>query len=153
MRMSFVCGILERTDSVFFDCWTVCTKHQALRSLGKIRQSSNWQVFVVEFWIAVKEIIGLPMSSAVLLQLKNSVEAYFPDNRQDPRLRIIVPVGSDTQVDLFIKTILPVCSHKPEERIFRSLGHNISGEGGLHAGWRHLFGNLLKSRFRSGRHI
>ncbi len=62
MRLPLACGILGRTDSVLFDCCTVCTKHQALRRLGKIRQASNWQVFVVEVWVAVEEIIGLLMS-------------------------------------------------------------------------------------------
>lgn len=64
------------------------------------------------------------------------------DHRQDPGLRIVVPVGSNAQVDLVGIRVAAVGGHQPKERVFwrlrdharveccRSHGCDVGGELG-----------------------
>lgn len=53
---------------------------------------------------------------------------YLLDNRQNPRLRIIVSIGTDAQIDLFIRCVLAVRPHQTEERVLGCLRDVGGGE-------------------------
>ena len=55
-------------------------------------------------------------------------QTYLLDNRQDPRLRGIISVGADAQVDLLGRSVLAVLCHQPKKRVFRSLRNGIREE-------------------------
>jgi hypothetical protein len=50
-----------------------------------------------------------------------SVVAYLLDYRQQPRLRIVVAIRTDAQVDLLVGLVFAVGSHEAEQRIFGGL--------------------------------
>jgi hypothetical protein len=54
--------------------------------------------------------------------------AHLLDNRQNPRLRIIIPVRPNAQVYFFRICIRFICCHKAEEWIFRRLGDDVAGK-------------------------
>lgn len=65
--------------------------------------------------------------------LLSDVESILTDllnDRQHPRLRIVVSVRSNTQVDLLLTAILSVCVHQAKEGIFWCLRHALRGEDG-----------------------
>jgi hypothetical protein len=69
---------------------------------------------------------------------------YLLNNWQNPRLRVVVSVRTNTQVDFFVKSISSESCHQPEEGIFGSLRHGIFWEdGGFEL--RHVVGNTLES--------
>jgi hypothetical protein len=59
-----------------------------------------------------------------------TVLTYLLDNRQNPGLRIIIAIGTDTEVDLVLERVRFVCSDKAEQRVWRGEGNG--GECGGH---------------------
>ena len=53
---------------------------------------------------------------------------YLLDDRQHPRLCVVVSVSPNTQVDLHLKAILSVRTHQAKERIFGCLWHSLRRE-------------------------
>lgn len=63
-------------------------------------------------------------------------EPYLLHNRQNPRLRIVIPVRADAQVDLLLGGILAIGLHQTKERVFGGGRHSgrskDGGAGGTH---------------------
>lgn len=57
-----------------------------------------------------------------------SVITYLLHNRQNPRLRIIVPVGTNAQINLVLGGILAIGLHETEQGILRRGGHGLRGK-------------------------
>ena len=60
---------------------------------------------------------------------QNKSKSHLLNNRQNPRLRIIIPISPNAQIDLLRILILPISSHEPEQRVLRRLGDDVRREG------------------------
>lgn len=62
--VSYDGGVSELRDftyTLLSNCWAVGTEYQLLGSTCEQGKTSNWEVLVVELWVAAEDIIGLYM--------------------------------------------------------------------------------------------
>ena len=62
--------------------------------------------------------------------MRGQGKTHLSDYGQDPRLRVVVSVGADSEVDLLIGRVEAICSRETEERILGGLGDYPSCEDG-----------------------
>lgn len=52
------------------------------------------------------------------------MDSYLLDNRENPRLRVVVAVGTNTQINLLIGGVFAIGLHKAKQRIFGGGSHS-----------------------------
>lgn len=80
-----------------------------------------------------------PPSLSVCLRLL--CLSYLLNNRQNPRLRIIIPISTDAQINFLVRGILTVGAHQSEEGIFWGSGDSVGREDGGGGGGSHDVGS------------
>ena len=59
-----------------------------------------------------------------------SAETYLLHDGENPGLGVVVPVGTDTQVDLLLKRIFAIGLHQAKKRVFGGRGDSGRSEDG-----------------------
>lgn len=57
-------------------------------------------------------------------------KTYLLHDGQNPRLRIVVPVSTDAQIDLLVGGVFTIGFHQAKERVFGGRGDGGRGEDG-----------------------
>lgn len=118
---------LERGCAAVGDGGAVRPQDEFLCGGGELGEAGNGEVFMVEVWVVADEGVGLRR----WLVPKAAPEwwaVYLLDDRQDPRLCVVVSVGTNAQVYLFGVRVSSVGCHETEQGIFRSLRAGIGLE-------------------------
>jgi len=94
---------------------------------------------MIEVGVIAESLIGLrtiackPEAWKILLSgtysRRTAVITYLFDNRQHPRLCIVISVGPNTEINLLIESILPISGHQPEQRVVWGLRHIVRQKG------------------------
>lgn len=132
----------KKTYSAFFNSRTVSAQNKLLRGRGKIGQTSNGKIFVVNIGRIPDNLISLyerperkikkiiSMKPLLTNQRDKQRDTHLSHHRQNPRLRIVVSVGAYTEINFPIRSVLTKRSGQSKERILGCFGNDIGIENG-----------------------
>ncbi len=83
---------------------------------------------MVQIGVFAQQLVGLVQYQLAISVIAPHIVAHLTDNRQDPRLAIVVSVCSNAQVHLVLVRVSAVCCHHPEHRVFWCLWDDIRAE-------------------------
>ena len=134
------------------DSRAVFAQYEFLRGGSELGETGDRQVLVVEVGVVAESLFGLWVRFISLWSIAREEGAmglprqytHQLDNRQNPRLRVVISVGSNAQIDLLGVFIATEGRHQPEQRVFRRLGDDIRVESGS-SHWVEVGGYLCES--------
>jgi hypothetical protein len=95
---------LDAAHAVLRDCGGTIAENKAGGSRGEFGETSDRKVLVVESGIVQQNLSGLVIKYWIGANNGTGLEAsdscaYLPDDGQNPRFGIIIPVSTNSQVD------------------------------------------------------